>query len=653
MDYPQIYEYELGVKFTKRSGLNWMAHCPLPNHEDRNPSFSVNVETGQCKCFSCQYSGNTYTLAKELSHDNPHKFIDNNNNGHIRRDRPIKSEIREPIMTIDEVEKKKENYFDNLDDKWKDESRKHECDFGITNDGRYTFHYPTAIKIHKGKPDQVGVRKNPYWIGIDKECQIFGLNRINTKEEVIIFEGEKDVINVKGFFNAITFSHGAGNVPKDLSALEDVPSIIVLGDNDEYGEKHNKAVAHQFYLMGIPVKIATWDKSLPSGFDPSDDLKMNTTPIEISKAIYKAVEYVPSVNKETESENINQKGYEVMNVFEYIEAHSNPPQYICEHLLVENGVSLVAGTDGVGKTWFGLQMAIAIASGKPFLDFSVRRKKVLVIQFELSSEQLADRLKRYDLNGTEGHLDFVVLSDKDLIFSESWTKISRTIQDTELKNGVVFIDNLYTSTNADVSNNQDLKPLLKNINLIKTTSGNAFVLIGHNNKADGDKEPILTKNIITGGKTLTNYVSNVFQIGNSSMGADVRRGKITKTRDSYTDLEHTPLRLEWNPDKCLFTRQGVITNEVLHTIQLKKQWEIKILIELADRLDDKDDFDRQYLMAFIESEFPDDLPDTNYKKGTRWLNKMESFGLIRGRSNRYTLNREEIRLLETESNNNK
>ena len=203
-----------------------------------------------------------------------------------------------------------------------------------------------------------------------------------------------------------------------------------------------------------------------------------------------------------------------------------------------------------------------------------------------------------------------------------------------------------------MSKNQDLKPLLKTINLIKTISGNAFVLIGHHNKNDGDKEPILTKNIITGGKTLTNYVSNVFQIGNSSRGADVRRGKITKTRDSYTDLEHTPLRLEWNPDECLFTRQGVITNEVLHTIQLKKQWEIKILIEIADRLKDGEEFDRKYLMGFLESEFPDDLPDTNYRKGTRWLKKMESFGLIRGRNNRYTLNRDEIRLLENESNNN-
>ena len=100
--------------------------------------------------------------------------------------------------------------------------------------------------------------------------------------------------------------------------------------------------------------------------------------------------------------------------------------------------------------------------------------------------------------------------------------------------------------------------------------------MGHHNKNDGN-EPILTKNIITGGKTLTNYVSNVFQIGNSSMGADVRRGKITKMRDGYTDLLNEPLRLVFNPSTCTFDYEGTIWNESLHCEQVKKRWESRFV----------------------------------------------------------------------------
>ena len=85
------------------------------------------------------------------------------------------------------------------------------------------------------------------------------------------------------------------------------------------------------------------------------------------------------------------------------------------------------------------------------------------------------------------------------------------------------------------------------INHIKNVSNNAFILFAHHNKYDDGKEPTLGKNIITGGKTLTNYASNVFQIGTSSMGADVRRGKITKMRDYYSELLNEPLRLGWSP----------------------------------------------------------------------------------------------------------
>jgi hypothetical protein len=552
--------------------------------------------------------------------------------------------INPPEMDVDKVsaiKEKQARYTSQLPDDIKDklDSGEH---LGMDDSGRITFHYPNGIKHHKGKNGEA-----PYWEG-DGSCQIFMEDRLKdypTDKRLYVFEGEKDAIisPLKG----ISFSAGAGSIPEDISAIYDFKTIYIAYDNDKAGNDGAERLVERIKKESPStiVKIIQWDKSLPKGYDIYDDGKQ-TGFAKFDDAVVNATEYTIPIPKQL-------KGFKVMDANELINTYKEPPKHIVEHMMVEGGVSLISGTDGVGKTWFGLQMGICIASGKEFLGFAVKKKPVLIIQFELSPEQLSDRLKKYDLNGTEGFLDFVVLKDDDLIFTDAWKKIEQTIDARGLVDGVVLIDNLYTSTNADVSKNQDLKPLLIIVDRLKRTTGNAFALFGHHNKHEGDREPILTKNIITGGKTLTNYVSNVFQLGNSSMGADVRRGKITKTRDSYTDLEHLPIRLEWNPEECLFSRQGIISNELLHTIQMEKQWEIKVLCELADYMNNEDEFDRQRLMPFIESMFPLETPDTNYKKGTRWLKKMESYGLISGGNNRYKLNRDEIRYLESENEKSK
>ena len=76
MDYQHFFENLVSVKKIKCSGNQGIGRCPLPDHDDRNPSFSFNIETGQNFCHSCGWKGNAYTLAKKLNMDDPHQFID-------------------------------------------------------------------------------------------------------------------------------------------------------------------------------------------------------------------------------------------------------------------------------------------------------------------------------------------------------------------------------------------------------------------------------------------------------------------------------------------------------------------------------------------------------------------------------------------------
>ena len=663
MDYRSIFEKDFCIQKIKYRGNQGMGLCPF--HDDRNPSLGWCIDNGLWTCHAGCGSGNTYQFAERLNMPNKHDYIDDadtySKNTLTPPYTPINTVKQEdkPVLEVDEREQMKQlmirytkqansmlNQLNGKVAKWK-------LDYiGIDDDGRMVFFYPDAIKHHKNKDG-----KPPWWEGhkdkngrvIGSHCQVFmegELHSFDHSKPLIIYEGEKDALI--GTPHGISFSGGCGAIPDDLSKILVFPTIIIAYDNDESGRKGALKLAEKIKSESpsTKVKIANWNQSLPDGYDVYSDY-LETKLEEFDKALVNAKEFTRP------AEQTKSRGYKVMNANEIIDTYREPPKSIVEHIMVEGGVSLISGTDGVGKTWLGLQMAICIASGRDFLGFKVNQRPVLMIQFELSPEQLSNRLRNYDLNGTEDNLEFVVLSDEDLIFTDAWRKIEKTIDERSFVDGVVFIDNLYTSTNADVSKNQDLKPLLLKIDSLKRLTGNAFGLIGHHNKQDGDKEPILTKNIITGGKTLTNYVSNVFQLGSSSMGADVRRAKVTKTRDSYTDLENLPVRLEWNPEECLFHRKGIISNEVLHTMPIKKQWEIKVLLEMSDYMNEEDAFDRNRLMSFINPMFPTETPDTNYKKGSRWLNKMIGLGLITGRNNLYKLNRDEIRYLESDKEENK
>ncbi len=48
----------------RRVGRNLTARCPLPDHEDRSPSFTVYPETNSFYCFGCRRGGDVVELAR-------------------------------------------------------------------------------------------------------------------------------------------------------------------------------------------------------------------------------------------------------------------------------------------------------------------------------------------------------------------------------------------------------------------------------------------------------------------------------------------------------------------------------------------------------------------------------------------------------------
>ncbi len=54
----------LGPGGLRRVGREWVGRCPLPDHEDRSPSFTVNAEKNVFFCHGCLRGGDVVELAR-------------------------------------------------------------------------------------------------------------------------------------------------------------------------------------------------------------------------------------------------------------------------------------------------------------------------------------------------------------------------------------------------------------------------------------------------------------------------------------------------------------------------------------------------------------------------------------------------------------
>ncbi len=88
------------------------------------------------------------------------------------------------------------------------------------------------------------------------------------------------------------------------------------------------------------------------------------------------------------------------------------PDFLLGHLLSTTTWLLIVGPTGLGKTMFGLAVAIAIASNKGLLKWSPRRYgRVLYIDGEMSRRELRRRLK--DAVKREGKADYLAVLSKE------------------------------------------------------------------------------------------------------------------------------------------------------------------------------------------------------------------------------------------------
>jgi putative DNA primase/helicase len=219
--YDNFYRSHLSSVKHRNGQIN--ALCPF--HEDHNPSFSVNIKTGQYKCHGCNEKGNAFTFAQKrnIPRDQVPGYNPNYN--------------RKPSFP------KKPREYNYTDEKGN-------TLFQVTRSN--------SKKFIQRRPNEKGG-----WTFNRKGIKqvLYNLPCVINSQEITIVEGEKDADNLKSLgYVATTNPGGAGKWLNEYNHFLQDKDLICFYDNDDPGKDHIRKIidtnlgnARSIRLVYLPV----------------------------------------------------------------------------------------------------------------------------------------------------------------------------------------------------------------------------------------------------------------------------------------------------------------------------------------------------------------------------------------------------------------
>ena len=551
---------------------------PPQNCTKEYKDYCVQIYADSAHCFRCQH---TWRLnEKEFNGKLPESFKPTNTRNEISNaiDKSGFPQARINFM----------DYFDivisELNLPWNKNALSDDLMIGVrNNDDSPQLMFMISehhVKWHKSK--QFGDASN-------KIYPMSSLFNIDTEQLLVICEGEKDAVtlNVHGI-NAVTFTTGAGAVPEDIRPLKNINNIAVCFDADEKGVQGAKKVAKALLAQNSQRRIRIVQfHNKPNRYDITDfftDGGNRSDFIHLCDSAHDIGDDPSIVG-----------GLSEVSLSNYM-AREGKVEHIVDEILIKGGTSCIAGGSNVGKSILSLQFAMCVAAGIPFLNFQVAKpRKVLVAQFEMMPEQYRDRLisqyeavrRRYPekLETLDKNLTLIDEKRKKL-FVDTYDEIETNLflhrTNTGLYDGrpveVVVIDNMYTTTDKNINDNNDLKNLLGRIRTIGVDHNVAWMLVAHHKKMNGDMRA-LDHDMISGGKTFVNWLDNCVQMSDTAVSQNLKIVKITKVRtNSFFHSQPIGVKFIDNDEQLYLNNVGVLPrNEEFWYKRMKESEEDSVI----------------------------------------------------------------------------
>jgi len=261
----------------------------------------------------------------------------------------------------------------------------------------------------------------------------------------------------------------------------------------------------------------------------------------------------------------------------------------------------------------GMRVADANEDGSSeFLSYKIPRPlKVLYIDVEVGQDEMLRRFQRLEKSiGFTEKQNFAMISIKES-FVDAWSTIKdATVQ---LKPDLVIIDNLYSSSNKNMSKQQELKPVLKNIDELMEVTGVTPLLIHHFNKATGEMGMEIDR--MQGASTLQNWAEYIILLSKTNV-QDLRLMKVAKSRGTAQSEEVYGIR--WDSKTFTLKMAGIIDDyqRFLKSENSIRQWE-SVLDKMEEKFESKD-----WVSLVIDMSL-------SRETAFNWLKEVQTIGMIK------------------------
>ncbi len=353
--------------------------CPNPDHEDAHPSASWNWQKAAWICQACGDSGGWKRFCELTS-------IPLSGNGQRRK-----------------VRRRRLEHYDYLAD-----------DGRIRRKIRYRPKGFRWCVVDGGKeitPKAAGVSGNPGCLYSRSEVR----DGIRHGLPVLVVEGEKAVDHIAKLGLIATCNpEGAakeGQRPKWREAYSRElagADLIVCGDLDGAGQAHAAVIvassanhAARVRVLDLVELAHSTGLELPekSGLDDWVEVRSRAggSRDDVRSELSAWVEALEDYRLPAEIEDGSRPSVQDLSIgfSEFISTEYPPREWILTDLVQVRDTAMVHAWRGVGKSFFALGIALAVATGGDFLRFRApRRRPVLYIDGEMPREDSQERVKR-------------------------------------------------------------------------------------------------------------------------------------------------------------------------------------------------------------------------------------------------------------------
>ena len=292
-------------------------------------------------------------------------------------------------------------------------------------------------------------------------------------------------------------------------------------------------------------------------------------------------------------------------------------EWIIEGFLPLGFKAILSGTTGSNKSYASMELGMRVAGANvdgssEFLSYKIPRPlKVLYIDIEVGQNEMLRRFQRLEKSIEFVRQENFVMISLEGSFVDAWS----TIMDAtvKLKPDLVIIDNLYSSTDKNMSKQQELKPVLKNIDELMAITRTTPLLIHHFNKATGEMGMNIDR--MQGASTLQNWAEYIILFSKTNV-QDLRLMKVAKSRGTPQSEEVYGIR--WDSETFTLKMAGIIDDyqRYLKSENSIRQWE-SVLDKMEEKFDTKN-WERLIIDMSLSRE-----------TAFNWLRELQTIGMIK------------------------